>query len=96
MDKKISSVDKSQDKKQKPIKFTFKEQIEFEEIDGIIEGIENQMENLEKSIEASASDYEKLQNLLEEKEALQVKLEEKYERWEYLNELAAKIEASKI
>ncbi len=96
VDKKISSVDKSEEKKKKPLKFTFKEQMEFEEIDGIIEEIEKQMENLEKSIEASASDYEKLQKLLEEKEALQIKLEEKYERWEYLNELAAKIEASKI
>lgn len=96
VDKKISSVDKSQDKKQKPLKFTFKEQIEFEGIDGVIEDIENQMQNLEKSIEVSASDYEKLQKLLEQKEALQVTLEEKYERWEYLNELAAKIEASKI
>ncbi|WP_040214179.1 ABC-F family ATP-binding cassette domain-containing protein [Clostridium polynesiense] len=95
VEEKSSSVDKNNFKKEKPLKFTYKEQKEYEEIDEVIEGLENKIEECEKAMEASAADYEKLQDLMKEKELLSKELEEKYERWEYLNELAAKIEASK-
>ena len=46
-------------------------------------------------MEEVSSDYIKLSELTEQKEALEVQLEEKTERWVYLNELAEKIEAQR-
>ena len=73
-------------------KFSFKEQKEYEQIDGVIEEIENKISKVEKDIENTVTDYEKLQKLIKEKEELELELAEKYERWEYLNELAQRIE----
>lgn len=73
-------------------KFSFKEQKEYEEIDEVIEEIENKISKVEKDIENTVTDYEKLQKLIKEKEELELELAEKYERWEYLNELAQRIE----
>lgn len=50
---------------------------------------------MEAAIEKAATDFTKLQELLKEKEQVEGKLEEKFERWEYLNDLAQKIEASR-
>ena len=73
-------------------KFSFKEQKEYEQIDGVIEEIENKISKVEKDIENTVTDYEKLQKFIKEKEELELELAEKYERWEYLNELAQRIE----
>lgn len=73
-------------------KFSFKEQKEYEQIDEVIEEIENKISKVEKNIENTVTDYEKLQKLIKEKEELELELAEKYERWEYLNELAQRIE----
>lgn len=73
-------------------KFSFKEQKEYEQIDEVIEEIENKISKVEKDIENTVTDYEKLQKLVKEKEELELELAEKYERWEYLNELAQRIE----
>jgi len=73
-------------------KFSFKEQKEYEQIDEVIEEIENKISKVEKDIENTVTDYEKLQKLIKEKEELELELAEKYERWEYLNELAQRIE----
>jgi ABC transport system ATP-binding/permease protein len=87
------TVDKNYEKKKdKPLKFTFKEQKEYEEIDSVIAKLEGDIEMIEKKIGEAASDYSKLQDLLREKEELEIKLEEKMERWVYLNDLAEKIE----
>ena len=48
---------------------------------------------MDKDIEASAHDFVKLNQLMAEKEGLEAALEEKMERWMYLEELAAKIAA---
>lgn len=48
---------------------------------------------MDKDIEASAHDFIKLNQLMAEKESLEAVLEEKMERWMYLEELAAKIAA---
>lgn len=79
--------------REKKLKFTFKEQKEFETIDDDIEQLELQLEELDSKIERTATDFIKLNELMEEKKATEEKLEKKMERWEYLNELAEKIAA---
>jgi ABC transport system ATP-binding/permease protein len=96
INKSKETVDKNNEKrKDKPLKFTFKEQKEYEEIDSVIAELEVNLELLEKKVGETASDYSKLQDLLREKEEVEVKLEEKMERWIYLNDLAEKIESEK-
>ena len=51
--------------------------------------LEQRQSELEGEIEANACDYNKLQELCQEKEALEAQLEERYERWE---ELSAQLE----
>ena len=75
------------------LKFTFKEQREYETIDDDIAALEDKIADLEQQIEENASQYSKLAKLTEEKELAEVQLEEKMERWVYLNDLAEKIEA---
>jgi len=77
------------------LKFTYKEQKEYEQIDEIIASIEENIRELETKINEAASDYELLQKLLLEKEEQEKLLEEKMERWVYLNELAERIQESK-
>ena len=43
----------------------------------------------------NATSYSKLAELTKEKEEVERRLEEKMERWEYLNDLAEKIEKQK-
>ena len=73
------------------LKFTFREQREFDTIDADIAALEEKIAACESDIESSASDYVRLQALLAEKEALEKQLEEKTERWVYLNDLAERI-----
>lgn len=79
---------------QQRLKFTFKEQQEYNTIDADIEKLEQALQTAEENIAASARDYVKLNQYMEEKEALQNQLDEKMERWVYLNDLAEKIEAA--
>jgi ATP-binding cassette subfamily F protein uup len=87
-------VDRSEDvkKKDRPLKFTFKEQKEYSEIDNVISELEIKITKLEEDINEAATDYSLLQSVLAEKAALEKQLEEKMDRWVYLNELADKIE----
>ena len=94
VDKNKEVVDKKSNK-EKPLKFSFKEQREFEEIDDVIERLENKISETNEAINNAATDFVKLQELLEEKSLLENTLEEKYERWTYLNELAEKIQENK-
>lgn len=82
--------------KEKPLKFTYKEEKEFDEIDNVIEEIENNISETEDKINSSSSDYSLLQKYLAEKEELEKLLDEKMERWAYLNELAEKIEKQRV
>ena len=75
------------------LKFSYKEQLEFEGIDGEIAALEEDLAETERQIEQQASDYTKLEELLARKEELTARLDEKTERWVYLNELAEQIEA---
>lgn len=75
----------------KKLKFSFKEQKEFEVIDSEIAALEEQLAALESKEAAAATDYGKLNQILLEKEQVQLQLDQKLERWVYLNELHEKI-----
>ncbi|HHD2751840.1 TPA: ABC-F family ATP-binding cassette domain-containing protein [Clostridium perfringens] len=92
--KKESPVDKNKNKG-KVLKFSFKEQREFETIDEDIMTLEEKIEDLDTLMTKHASEYGRLQELMEEKAKVEEALAFKYERWEYLNELAAQIEENK-
>ena len=74
------------------MKFSFKEQREFATIDDDIAALEQKIADTEQEISANTSDYVKLQELSDKKEALESELSEKMERWVYLNDLAERIE----
>lgn len=78
---------------QEKLKFSFKEQREYEEIDGVIAGLEEKIAQTEALIAQNASDYAALQELTADKEELETQLAAKMERWVYLNDLAERIEA---
>lgn len=80
---------------EKKLKFSYKEQREFEVIDDEIAELEEKISALEAGIAANASDYGKLNQLMQEKEARAEELEEKMDRWVYLNDLNDKIQAEK-
>ncbi|RDY24687.1 ABC transporter ATP-binding protein [Romboutsia maritimum] len=88
-------VKKEKPKSDKKLKFTYNEQREFEAIDNDIEKLEQKIEALGESTSKYATDFTKLQDILNEKESLEKELEHKYERWEYLNNLADEISNSK-
>ena len=77
------------------LKFTFKEQREYETIDDDIAALEEKIEKLDQDIMANATNSGKLNELTKEKEQAEAELEEKMDRWVYLNDLAEKIEAQK-
>lgn len=76
---------------QKKLKFTFKEQKEWETIETEIGDLEQKLEDLDQQIEESATVFGKLGLLMEEKAETEKLLEEKMDRWVYLNELAERI-----
>jgi len=74
------------------LKFSFKEQREYETIDDDIAALEAELAACEAQIAENASDYVRLQDLSGQREALAARLEEKTDRWVYLNDLAERIE----
>lgn len=80
---------------EKKVRFSYKEEREFETIDSDIEKLEAELAEVEAGIVKEASNYPKLSELSKRKEELETKLEEKMERWEYLSELNEKIQAQK-
>ena len=79
----------------KKLKFTYKEQKEWETIEDEISALEDTISRLEAEMEAAASSYSKLQELMEEKDKTEGELEAKMERWVYLNNLAERIASQK-
>ena len=73
------------------LKFSYKEQREYETIDADIAALEEKLESVERQIEANATNSVKLKELMEEQERTNALLEEKMERWVYLNDLAEKL-----
>ena len=78
-------------KHEKKLKFSYKEQREYETIEDDIAALEEKLEKLDADMTANATNSVRLGELMEEKEQVEQQLEEKMERWEYLEDLAAKI-----
>lgn len=79
--------------RERKLKFTYREQREFETIDGEIEALEGQLAECRAAQERCGSDYVRLQELQGRQVELEAALEERTERWVYLNELKEKIDA---
>lgn len=75
------------------LKFSYQEQKDYEVIEGQIADIEKRIDDLDEQIIASATDFVKLNELTKEKELAQKELDEKMERWMYLEDLKAQIDA---
>ena len=73
------------------LKFTFKEQREYGEIDAVIAGLEEKIAGKEREIAKEASNYVLLSELIAEKDSLEAELDAQTERWVYLNDLADRI-----
>ena len=73
------------------LKFTYREQKDYETIEADMAALEEKIAKLDQAIEASAHDFVKLNQLMAEKEEAETALEEKMERWMYLEDLAARI-----
>lgn len=90
-EKKKSSADTWKQNRKQKLKFTYKEQKEFETIDETIAALEERLEQLDKEMAANATNAGKLRELSDEQQETQQKLDEKMDRWVYLNDLAEKI-----
>ncbi|OME99721.1 ABC transporter [Paenibacillus amylolyticus] len=77
------------------LKFSFKEQREYDQIDENIEKAEANLVRINKEMEESFSDSARLQELMAEQVEAERHLDELMERWTVLNELAEQIEQSK-
>ena len=92
---KTNDLKREKPKNSKKLKFSYNEQREFDTIDFDIEKLEEKIKVLEESTSKFSTDFVKLQEVLDEKSKLESELEYKYERWEYLNNLAEEIAKSK-
>ena len=79
--------------REKKLKFSYNEQREFETIDAVLAELEEKLAACRRAQEACGSDYVRLQELTDEQERLSAELDEKTERWVYLNDLKEKIDA---
>ena len=79
--------------REKKLKFSYKEQRDYETIEGEIAQLEEKIEELESSMSKFASDFVKLNQIIKEKEEAEALLEEKMDRWMYLEDLKARIDA---
>ena len=79
--------------RERKLKFSYKEQLEFETIDDELTALESRLAECQAAQGRCGSDYVKLQELQTQQAELEARLEEKTERWVYLNELKEKIDA---
>lgn len=88
--KKIEPAKKSDEgrKSDRPRKLSYNEQREFDQIEDVIAGVEQELSKVKEAINTAGSNYELLQELTEKQQKLEKKLDELLERWTYLNELA--------
>jgi ATP-binding cassette subfamily F protein uup len=77
--------------KDEKARFSFKEQREYDEIDSVIAGLEQQKAKTEQAIRDAASDFVELERLLALQAEIAAQLEAKTDRWIYLTELAERI-----
>lgn len=91
--KEKSETDKSWKKHETKLKFSYKEQRDYETIESEIASLEEKIEQLEAQILTVSTDFVKLSKLMEEKSQAESLLEEKMDRWMYLEDLKAQIDA---
>ncbi|MEL1135534.1 ABC-F family ATP-binding cassette domain-containing protein [Desulfitobacterium sp. THU1] len=77
--------------KERPLKMSYKEQREYEQIEDVIADFESQLERVEQDMMEAGGNYGKLNDLVKVKDELEKKLAESLERWTYLSELAEEI-----
>ena len=94
-EKKKSAADTWKQNRKQKLKFTYKEQKEFDTIDDDIAALEERLEQIDKEMVANATNAGKLRELSDEQQEIQQKLDEKMDRWVYLNDLAEQIENQK-
>lgn len=80
----------------KKLKFSYQEQKDYESIEGEIAAIEEALEKLEKEYVSCGSNFVRLNEIAAKKEALEKELEDKMDRWMYLEDLAARIEKGEM
>lgn len=78
--------------REKKLKFTYQEQRDYETIEEEIAALEEQIESLDAAMLSNARDFVKLKELTAEKEKAEQALEQKMDRWMYLEDLAQQIE----
>ena len=83
----------TQPKKQNKLRFSYMEQREFDHIDEEIAALEAEIAETDAEIAASGADFARLQTAMTKKDQLETQLEEKMDRWVYLNDLAEQIAA---
>ena len=88
-------VKRSEKPRERKLKFSYMEQREWDTIEDDMAALEEKIADLDTQIAAAATNYGKLRELMAEKETAEAKLEEKMERWMYLNDLSEKIAAQK-
>lgn len=94
-EKKVSVKNDWKQNREKKLKFSYKEQKEYETIDDDIAKLEEELENIDDEMMKNATNSTKLSELTKQKEEKEMLLEEKMERWVYLNDLAEKIKEQK-
>ena len=90
-EKKVKAAPEVSRPKSKKLKFSYKEQREFETIDADIAALEAKIVENKRQQDIDGADYEKLQALMAEQSQLEAQLEAKEERWMYLTDLAERI-----
>ena len=88
-------VEEPQRRQHNTMKFSYKEQRDFETIEDTVMQLEEKVESLAAEIESNAADYVKVAALMAEQEETQRKLDEATERWLFLQEKWEQIQASK-
>ena len=91
-ERKVKTAPEQPRQKTKKLKFSYKEQREYETIDEDIADLEARLAENQAQQQRDGADYEKLQGLMQEQQDLETALEEKTQRWMYLTELAERIE----
>jgi ABC transport system ATP-binding/permease protein len=92
---KATAAEPTEEPRKKALKFTFKEQREFETIEDDIAALEEKVAALKAQAEGAATDYVRLQQLMADQAEAEAELERKLDRWAELTELAEAIEQQK-
>ena len=88
--------EKTWKQREKKLKLTWQEQKDYDVIEEEIAALEEQVSELETAMMRAGSDYVKLRELQEQKDAAEVALEEKMDRWTYLEERMEEIRAQNL